>query len=396
MEVLSRIRLLIWLLLLSLWGLMVYQYLGGGGFQWPVLSGVSKNYSPLSEVTTTGRFIAGENHFAQPPQGQSQTGSPPAELMFPQPPAGAVGVAEPNQTQSAQNPSASQNQPASAAQPSSSNQPAAMPQVSGEKLTRPTLIPQSFTRTLTRHFVVYTEGPPPKNFLNMIELLHGNLMIDLAAFSPWAFDQRVTVVLFSTPKSYHKITGRPEWSGGATSVERREIFVYKSPDIQSIMAHEMTHVYYDGFYIGGHDDPMWLSEGMATFIQVERGLTRPNWLRPNLRILEQGGGYSLKQLMDVTTLDGASDASVQLWYTESYSVVRFLTKLPPRNGFYKFSVAIRDGDDVPQALLAGYGMPYNRIQALEYAWRFHLSKLSLRHVGESFGAPDLQLNLDNE
>ncbi|MDE1977555.1 MAG: hypothetical protein KGI84_09905, partial [Elusimicrobia bacterium] len=189
MEVLSRIRLLIWLLLLSLWGLMVYQYLGGGGFEWPVLSGVSRNYSPLSEVTTTGKFIAGENHFAQPPQGQGQAGGPPAELMFPQPPAGAVGVAEPP-------PPAAQNSSKAAPPPAASNQPTSVPQLSGEKLTRPTLIPPSFTRTLTRHFVVYTEGPPPKSFLNMIELLHGNLMIDLSAFSPWAFDQRVTVVLF--------------------------------------------------------------------------------------------------------------------------------------------------------------------------------------------------------
>jgi len=384
-EVLSRIRLLIWLLLLSLWGLMVYQYLGEGDFNLPVLSGIARNYSPLSQINAGGSSPA-QNPFPSQPQAQA-SGGPPAALMFPTPPPGAVGIAEKSRP-------AAQNPPAQA--PVSANQPAAEPQVSGEKLTRPTLIPPSFTRTLTQHFVVYSEAAPPKNFLSMIELLHGNLMLDLAAFSPWAFDQRVTVVLFNNQKSYHKITGRPEWSGGATSVERREIFVYESPDLQSIMAHEMTHVYYDGFYLEGHEDPMWLSEGMATFDQVELGLTKPNWLRPNLRILEEGGGYSLKQLMGVTTLNGASDAEVQLWYTEAYSVVRFLTKLPPRNGFYKFSVSIRQGHGVAKSLLAGYGMPYNRIQALEYAWRFHLSKLSLRHVGESFSAPALQLNLDDQ
>ncbi|HVA66050.1 MAG TPA: hypothetical protein VNK24_03895 [Elusimicrobiota bacterium] len=395
MEVLSRIRLLIWLLLLSLWGLMVYQYLGQGNFDWPVLSGVARNYSPLSQINAGGATSSG-NLFPSQPQDQT-SGSPPATLMFPTPPPGAVGSAEPSPS-AAQNPSSSgRNQPSTAVQvPASANQPAAEPQVSGEKLTRPTLIPPDFTRTLTQHFVVYSEGAPPKSFLHMIELLHGNLMLDLAAFSPWAFDQRVTVVLFNNQKTYHKVTGRPEWSGGATSVERREIFVYESPDLQSIMAHEMTHVYYDGFYLEGHEDPMWLSEGMATFDQVELGLTKPNWLRPNLRILEEGGGYSLKQLMGVTTLNGASDAEVQLWYTEAYSVVRFLTKLPPRNGFYKFSVSIRQGHGVAESLLAGYGMPYNRIQALEYAWRFHLSKLSLRHVGESFNAPALQLNLDDQ
>jgi hypothetical protein len=62
-----------------------------------------------------------------------------------------------------------------------------------------------------------------------------------------------------------------------------------------------------------------------------------------------------------------------LWYAESYSVVRFLTSLQYRASFYKFSSFLRDGRSVAESLYRGYGMPYNRVKALEYAWRHEIS-----------------------
>ncbi|MHB2025730.1 MAG: peptidase MA family metallohydrolase [Elusimicrobiota bacterium] len=386
MEALSRIRLLIWILLLSLWGIMVYQYLGKGTAnpQWPSLQNFAGPSSALTQVITNGRFIANENRNPFPAEPESgQAGSAPADQsMLPTPPPEAVGVASPV-ARKRQKPS--RRYPAHQAR---------KPRISSqEEISGNVSLPPGFVKTITTHFIIYSEGTAPsKKFLEMAELLHGNIMIDLAAFSPWAFDQRVTIFLFKNQKTYHTVTGRPEWSGGATSVENRRIYIYETPDIQSILAHELCHVYYDGFYIGGTADPMWLSEGMATFMQVERGLAKPDWLRPNLKILEEGGGYSLTQLMNVTTLSGASDAEVQIWYTESYSIVRFLTRLAPKSGFYKFSDGIRNGENVTQALYAAYGMPYNRIKALEYAWRYDLAKRSLKRVGENFHAPTLTLD----
>src|SRR6185295_14307140 len=178
--------------------------------------------------------------------------------------------------------------------------------------------PKGFETARTAHFIVFSESDAvPPEFLDTLETLHSNLMLDLAAFAPWARTERVTLYLFQTQGAYQKFTGRPAWSGGSSSVERRTLYLYRSTELTGILAHELTHIYFDSFFVGGKPDPLWLSEGMATFIQIQRGLSAPNWIRPNLEHVVSGKSYGLKEMMEVNTLSGVSDASVRLWYTEA-------------------------------------------------------------------------------
>ncbi|MDE2492067.1 MAG: hypothetical protein KGM24_14560, partial [Elusimicrobia bacterium] len=236
-------------------------------------------------------------------------------------------------------------------------------------------VPPGFVKTVTRHFNVYAEGSPAsERFLEMIETIHGNLMLDLAPFSPWANEQRVSIFLFRDQETYRRVTGRPPWSGGASSVPKRRVYVYESDELPGILSHELTHIYYDGFYLSGATDPLWLSEGMATVSQVSRGLAAPTWLTQNLRVLENGGGFSLPELMAVKSTAGWPDAKVRLWYAQSYSLVRYLLRTQYRSSFYRFSVYLRDGLPVEEALYRAYGAPYTRVRALEIAWRASISR----------------------
>src|SRR5581483_7672256 len=76
-----------------------------------------------------------------------------------------------------------------------------------------TQVPERFFKVKTLHFVVLSEGEAPRqSFLETLENLHGNLMLDLAAFSPWANDEQVTVYVFRTQDMYRQVTKRPAWS----------------------------------------------------------------------------------------------------------------------------------------------------------------------------------------
>lgn len=248
--------------------------------------------------------------------------------------------------------------------------------------------PPGFSAARTEHFLVYYEGTSvPKDFLSTIEDLHSNVMLDLAAFAPWGRTERVTLYVFQTQEAYQSYTGRPAWSGGAASVERRTIYLYRSSELIGILAHEMCHVYFDNFFNAGHPDPLWLSEGMATYIQIERGLAAPNWLKPNMDILLDGEGFSFKRLMRMDDLSRSSDADVRLWYTEAYSVVRFLVRSRYFVSYYQFCRALRDGDTVPAALAEAYGDPYNNVSSLEFAWRYDLRTHGISDLAMGQTAP---------
>jgi hypothetical protein len=233
--------------------------------------------------------------------------------------------------------------------------------------------PEGFAMKVTDHFVVYEEGQEVSQELEeTVEALHGNIMLDLVAFSPWAREKKVYIFFAKSQDTYRRITGRPAWSGGAASLSERKIYLYKSDEAFGILAHELTHIYFDSFFPPSNPSPLWLSEGIATYIQSERGLSTPNWLRENLALLQNGSGFKLGDLVRIENLQGADEDNVRLWYAECYSVVRFLMKLKAGDSFYVFCKSLRDGKAPAQSLYQAYGMPYNKLSSLEYAWRYDL------------------------
>jgi hypothetical protein len=411
MDVLLRLRVLIWVLVISLWGVMVYQYLGEEEKDSTAMRPVVNPYTapaiapaplapaadegdetnaPSAPVAVSPNLIASQRP-AVPPAALPPVALPPAALPPSPPPAeetsadpamnvrpapDAVGPAAPVERRGEPGAVAENGVPR-AARPAAPGARTARRQWREQRdtpLPDPP-VPPGFQKSVTRHFNVYSEQYEASDrFLELIENLHGNLMLDLAPFSPWASDQKVSIFLFKNQETYRRVTGRPPWSGGASSVPKRKVYVYESEELPGILAHELTHIYFDSFFLGATNDPLWLSEGMATLVQVERGLAAPNWLKENLAQLESGSGLPLETFMDVKTTAGWSDEKVRLWYAQAYSIVRYLIRTQYRSSYYKFASYLRDGRPVPESLYRAYGAPYTRVRALEIAWRHEISR----------------------
>ena len=383
MDILIRLRMALWVMVLGLWGLMVYQFLGKDEESEPsqmkwVSHRVDSENIHRRDVNVDDDLpdieqdrIASEKLFPPKPPDDltprpaatnvgAETGARLARI-----PAAVIGVSPA--------PRPPPNFRGLADEKVPDRLPARPPEAERPKEPPPeeTPPPKGFSLISTKHFNIYAEGKPASlEIRETLESLHANLMLDLAAFSPWAREERVAIFLFRDQDSYRKVTGRPAWSGGASSVKRRKIYLYESEEVVGILAHELTHIYFDSFFLGGVTDPLWLSEGMATLVQTERGLAAPNWLRANLETLKKGGGYGLDDLIRVENTSGAQDEEIRLWYTQSYSVVRFLIRSQYKSSFYKFCRFMRDGVPVKESLYRGYGMPFNSVKALEYAWRY--------------------------
>ena len=352
MDILSKLRILFWGLVIGLWGLFMYQYMD-------------------EDMSILKRFKIGKNPFSAKadPRPALKRYSVPAPFAPQQPPA-------PVQPQSSLGlirtdgdikdivstpliPEHSPDEKTVTARP-------------GGEEGYPKA-PAGFAMQVTDHFVVYEEGAKVSAELyETLESLHGNIMLDLVAFSPWTRDKKVYIYYLQTGESFRRLTGRPAWSGGTASLSERKIYVYKSDEAFGILAHELTHIYFDSFFPVSNPSPLWLSEGIATYIQSERGFSTPNWLAQNLKLLEGGSGFKLTDLVRIENMHGADEDNVRLWYAQSYSVVRFLMKLKAGNAFYIFCKSLREGRPAHQALFQAYGVPYNKLTSLEYAWRYDL------------------------
>ncbi len=397
MDVLLRLRVLIWVLVISLWGVMVYQYLGEEEKEAAQMKRV-RPYGATPRSATPSVDEAAIAAAARPLEGDPNAPSPsppPVVPLTPVPsvPAGElpvipsgdyVGAAQPNDGRRPPDVIAQPRPQPQQEEPEPEPRPQPRPRPTREDRTAPAEMPTpaGFVKSVSRHFIVYAEQYPASDrFIELIENLHSNLMLDLAPFSPWAREERTMIFLFKNQDTYRRVTGRPSWSGGASSVSKRKLYVYESEELPGIVAHELTHIYFDGFFLDGTTDPLWLSEGMATLVQVERGLAAPNWLRENLARLEAGEGFPIEKFTAVTTTAGWPDERVRLWYAQAYSLVRFLIRTQYRSSFYKFSAHLRDGRPAPEALYRAYGAPYTRLKALEHAWRYELSRAQMAKLG---------------
>ncbi len=360
MDILAKLRVVFWCLVLGLWGLFMYQYID-------------------SDMSSLKRFHVAENPFTGKPD------SPPAELKrtyLPETPYVPPGPAP--QTAAAPQPGGSMLKPIAGPEIKDIAYPGRMPEHSGGDKAAGAgapggadeaypAAPEGFAAKVTRHFVVYEEAPQVSDELvDTVEALHGNIMLDLIAFSPWSREKKVYIFFTKNQATFRRMTGRPEWSGGAASSSERKIYLYKSDEAFGILAHELTHIYFDSFFPASNPSPLWLSEGIATYVQAERGNSAPSWLKQNLKLLETGSGFKLDDLVRIENLQGADEDNVRLWYAQSYSLARFLMTMKTGESFYIFCKGMRDGTPAAQALYRAYGMPYNKLSSLEYAWRYDL------------------------
>ncbi len=362
MDILHKLRIIFWGLVIGLWGLFMYQFMSE---DMSSLKRFKIDKNPFSSTAETAPPVPGKIPFtetsAQPrPRPQSTAAQLPAGTVPRQSSldlirsGGVKGVAS--------TPLIPEHYPGE-----KTSLPAGG---TGEGYPKP---PDGFAMKVTPHFVVYEEAPEVSPGLtDTLEALHGNIMLDLVAFSPWTRENKVYIYYARTSETYRRLTGRPAWSGGAASLGERKIYVYKSDEAFGILAHELTHIYFDSFFTPSNPSPLWLSEGIATYIQSERGNSTPNWLAQNLKLLEGGSGFKLGDLVRIENMQGADEDNVRLWYAESYSVVRFLIKLKAGDAFYVFCKNLRDGRPAHEALYQAYGMPYNKLSSLEFAWRYDL------------------------
>ena len=234
--------------------------------------------------------------------------------------------------------------------------------------------PPGFSTADTFNYLIYREkNPVTATIKTVLDNIHGNLMLDLTPFTIIIKPNKILVMLFGEKDSYIKYTKRPAWSGASSDLRADTMYVIESDSFYPLSVHELTHLYFDGYFLPTIS-PLWLSEGMAVYMQITTTKEKPSWVDRSLRRILKGDFIPFEEMTQTEDLSRYSTSQAELWYTQAYSVVAYLLQTRTRDEFYRLCNELKSKTPLHQALYRAYGMPFNRISVLENVWRHDLQK----------------------
>lgn len=234
--------------------------------------------------------------------------------------------------------------------------------------------PPGFLTADTFNYLIYREkNPVTENIKTVLDNIHGNLMLDLTPFTIVIKPNKILVMLFGEKTSYMTFTKRPAWSGASSDLRADTMYVIEGNSFYPLSVHELTHLYFDGYFLPTIS-PLWLSEGMAVYMQIHTTKQKPSWVDRSLRRILAGDIISFDEMTVTEDLSAYSTEQAELWYTQAYSLVDYMLNTRTRDEFYKLCNEIKAKTPLHQALYRAYGMPFNKVSVLENVWLHDLQK----------------------
>lgn len=236
-------------------------------------------------------------------------------------------------------------------------------------------------QTLTPHFVIKHQSAwLPAGFSMGAEKVHSRLRMDLGMFSSWMSKEKINLYVYADQNSFLAGEFRPpKWSNGLAIYDRKAVAMPTMKDPRkmiSVMAHETTHLIFDGYWKEGNKEPpSWINEGLAMLEEAESP-ERPEtsvWYQ-QMTMIPPAKFPDLGTFFGVTpTKDLHNDkAAVGEWYIQAYSVTHYLLRKHSRLQFKSLCAALRDGKAVEDALWLTYR--YKKVSDLDKKWRAWLSE----------------------
>ena len=190
-------------------------------------------------------------------------------------------------------------------------------------------------------------------------------------FDFWTWNNRAKIYLYDNQDEYMKATGDPSWTAGQAQVSLKLIqtFITAKGFLDNILPHEMAHIIFRemvGFNNPGI--PLWLEEGVASSHEQKRYFNKSDLANR----IKQGTFVSLDSLSKTNVSSLKTDEEAQVFYAESYSLVKYLITDFGKDKFVLFCQNLRDKRDVGRALTATYS--FNSLADFESSWKRYILK----------------------
>jgi len=226
------------------------------------------------------------------------------------------------------------------------------------------------------HFLVYYQNAK-EPVLNEVALkaedCYNKITDDLGfrRFDFWTWDNRAKIYLFDNQQNYMQETNEPEWSAGQAQINSTLIqtFITAQGFLDSVLPHELGHIIFREM-VGFNNPaiPLWLDEGVACYQQEENSFVKEDLANK----IKQGNFIKFNDLNNFSSLGLQSTDTVTLFYTQSYSLVKFLIAEFGKDKFVLFCQDLRDRRELTRALRLVYG--FNNLDDFESAGKKYILK----------------------
>jgi hypothetical protein len=191
------------------------------------------------------------------------------------------------------------------------------------------------------------------------------------SFAELTDEEKIKVYLHRTQGSYQE--EGPSWSAGNSQPASKSIYGYPHMDFStSILPHELGHIlFYEA--IGAESfarAPLWLSEGVSCYL--ERGSGK--WMRePYVKEALMKNTFVPLSGLDKFRERSGSGEEINLFYSESTSVVNFLIENYGLDSFKTFCSGLKEGKSIDEAIASSFS-GLNGLEDLGTTWESYLRK----------------------
>jgi hypothetical protein len=249
--------------------------------------------------------------------------------------------------------------------------------ISDAEAIPPTVTTSLWDTQKSTHFIVYYQEAPPacvEELINKAEGYYSTITEELGFTRYegfWTWDNRARIYLFKDKTDYQKATDQPVWSGGETNVITREIYTYidMKDFFRVLLPHELGHIIFREFIGYKRKLPLWLDEGVASFLEKEQRAER---LAIAKGIVKTSAFMSLEEL---SRIDRKGIIMPALFYAEAASTIEFLFEVYGKDKFVEFCRCLKDlRQDQPweEALRSVYG--FKDVADMDAKWEEYLRR----------------------
>lgn len=236
----------------------------------------------------------------------------------------------------------------------------------------------------SKHFIVYYHGDESvaKGTVEKAEGYYRDILRELGLKRYddfWLWDKRVQIRIYDSLADFRTATGSPAWAGGKASYVSRQIEGVKGENdfLEGLLPHEMTHLIFRDYIGFAGDVPLWLEEGVASWVAA----SRRDEDMATVQVLHSAGKlFPLDKLVSMDVKEMASAARARQFYAQSATLVAFLMQNGGSDQFAVFCRELRDNKAVDQALKSAYGERLGSVAKLEAEWLLWLPGKSTERV----------------